>query len=331
MMKIYKYITSAALIAAVCCTSGSVTGGRAIAGDSDTASSRTIAVMPFANQTSDKKIDWLGAGVADSLSSKLSAVENLVVVERAQISNVIREAELGMTGLMDETQAPKLGKMMGAKTMVLGSYAGVKSGGKLLLRFNCKIVEVETGRLIGGGGVRTDGVLDTIFDMEEKIAEGVASRVGIALSGAEKKYMSIPTCNSVTAYELYSLALNEPDSMRKKALLERALTYDQKFARAHLALGYVLYEISVMQGQSPELVQHLNAAMKIDPRLIESNYILGSYYDRVSGREDAEAGSKDMAVKYYNIYIEKAGNSALRTVEKRVERARQRIEKLSAD
>ena len=302
------------------------------AGPVKRSSARIIAVMPFVNQTGNKNISWLGPGVADSLSSKLSAVEDLVVVERAQISSIVREKELGMTGLIDEAHAPKLGKMLGARILVLGSFAGIKASGKIMLRFNCKIVDTETGRIIGGGGVRAKGSLDSIFNMEEKIAEDITKRIGIVLTGAEKRYLKLPASSSVTAYELYSLALDEQDYSRKKKLLLRAISYDKKFARAHLSLGYVLYGLSSMEGESPELVTHLNTAVRIDPRLIEANYILGSYYDRLSRMD--ETGSqlnRKNAVSHYKKYVEQAERSPLRTVMKRVKRSRKRIGALSGD
>jgi len=302
------------------------------AGPVKRSSARIIAVMPFVNQTRDRNISWLGPGVADSLSSKLSAVEDLVVVERAQISTIVRETELGMSGLVDEAHAPKLGKMLGARMLVLGSFAGIKASGKIMLRFNCKIVDTETGRIIGGGGVRAKGGLDSIFDMEEKIAEDITKRIGIVLTGAEKRYLKLPASSSVTAYELYSLALDETDYSRKKKLLLRAISYDKNFARAHLSLGYVLYGLSSMAGESPELVTHLNTAVKINPRLIEAHYILGSYYDRLSRRDESgiEMNRKE-AVSNYTRYVKQAERSPLRTVMKRVERSRKRIEVLSGD
>jgi len=337
MKRYYAVVVSSIIVLyCACTTEGSIKTGGGMAAPSqpqDLSSAQVIGVMPFVNQTRNKNIEWLGVGVADSISAKLAAVKSLVVVERAQISNVVSEMEMGMTGLIDENQAPKVGKMLGAKTLVMGSFAGVKASGKLIIRFNCKIVNTETGRLLGGGGIRANGKLENIFNMEEKIAELITKRVGIALTGAERRYLARATSKSITSYELYSQALTEPDPARKKRMLERALDYDRNFARAHLALGYIIYELGVMKGKSPKLVKHLKRALKIDPKLINAHYILASYYDRLSrvaSNEDQIVANEKKAAEHYRIYIQQAGSSPLPNVQRRIKRSQRRINKLSS-
>ena len=333
-MKIIIKISFCIMIAAwTGCASGTPSAGEKESGVNRgqiDPSSRILAVMPFANETKNKDVEWLGAGVADTVSSKLAAVKNIVVVERVQIANVMNEMQLGMTGLIDESTAPEAGKMLGAKILVIGSFASVKTGVKIILRFNCKVIDAKTGQLLGGGGVKSAGGLENIFNIEEEIAETVVNRVGLALSGDEKRYFKVPAASSVAAYELYSQALLEPNAQSKKRLLERALELDKKFARAHLALGYIIYEMSAISGENKELVDHCSSALKKDPRLIEANYIMASYYDRISKNEDDELipDNAKKAIEHYGIYIEKAGNSPLPPVEKRVTRAEKRIKEL---
>jgi tetratricopeptide (TPR) repeat protein len=242
----------------------------------------------------------------------------------------MNEMQLGMTGLVDESSAPEAGKMLGVKILVIGSYASIKSGAKISLRFNCKVVDAKTGQLLGGGGVKSTGSLENIFNIEEEIAEIVVTRVGLALSGEEKRYFKVPATSSIAAYELYSQALLESNAQSKKRLMERALELDKNFARAHLALGYILYEMSAISGENKELVAHCTAALKKDPRLIEAHYIMASYYDRISRNEDDELipDNAGKAIEQYGIYIEKSGNSPLPTAQKRVDRAEKRIKEL---
>ncbi|MCU0822628.1 MAG: hypothetical protein MUC95_09180 [Spirochaetes bacterium] len=206
----------------------------------------------------------------------------------------------------------------------------MKAGSKINLRFNCKVIDAKTGQLLGGGGVKSTGSLENVFNIEEEIAETVVTRIGLALSGEEKKYFKVPAASSVAAYELYSQALLEPNAQSKKRLFERALELDKNFARAHLALGYILYQMSAISGENKELVDHCTAALKKDPRLLDAHYIMASYYDRISRNEDDELipDTAKKAIEQYEIYIEKAGNSPLPEVRKRTDRAEKRIGEL---
>src|SRR5262245_21125461 len=53
----------------------------------------TIAVLPFENLKKDAQYDWLGIGAADTLTTKLAAVDALVVVERSQVQKVLQEQD----------------------------------------------------------------------------------------------------------------------------------------------------------------------------------------------------------------------------------------------
>ena len=77
-----------------------------------------VAVMPFKNQTEAKQYNWLGHGVADSLASKLASTRKFHVVERTQLRQVMQELKLADSGLVDEGNAPQLGKMLGAKISI---------------------------------------------------------------------------------------------------------------------------------------------------------------------------------------------------------------------
>ena len=43
---------------------------------------KTIGVTRFKNITKNKKIDWLGAGIAESITQKLSLVDDYILIER---------------------------------------------------------------------------------------------------------------------------------------------------------------------------------------------------------------------------------------------------------
>jgi len=65
------------------------------------------------------------------------------VVERERLLLALEELRLSTTKLVDETTRLKLGRMLGARFMVFGSYQIV--GDKM--RLDLRLVEVETGKI----------------------------------------------------------------------------------------------------------------------------------------------------------------------------------------
>lgn len=62
-----------------------------------------------------------GDAVANKVMSKLVESGRFEVFERAQVAKILKEHEMWMTGLVDEKSAAKIGKMLGAEALVIGS------------------------------------------------------------------------------------------------------------------------------------------------------------------------------------------------------------------
>lgn len=77
-------------------------------------------------------------------------------VERADIIKAFEEQRFQMTDLVDQSTAVSIGRMVGAKYIVIGNVTGLtREGGTVYAHVAAKIVEVETGRVSVGG--RGDG------------------------------------------------------------------------------------------------------------------------------------------------------------------------------
>lgn len=292
-----------------------------------------VAVMPFKNQTEAKQYDWLGFGVADSLAAKLSSTRKFHVVERTQLRSVMQELKLADSGLIDESEAPKLGKMLGAKTMIIGLFAPVESGGRVQVRFMTKLVDTETTKVLSASGAHANGAIDDIFKLEELIAVGIVEGLGVKLEPQDREIMSRADCQSILAYEFYSQSLIETDADVRKRLLQKALQHDPAYTRAHLALAYLIYLTTPPAQPAPEFMTHIKQVIKADPDQPQARYLLASYLDRQltrAGKDPASLKRAQIAVKYYGKFVELESASPLKLTQGKVKRARQRIEKLSA-
>lgn len=83
-----------------------------------------IAVTAFENKV---KMPWwdaswrIGEGLAEMLTTELMRTGRFIVVERQGLGDVVREQELGQSGLMRRETAAPTGQLMGAQVVVRGA------------------------------------------------------------------------------------------------------------------------------------------------------------------------------------------------------------------
>jgi len=126
----------------------------------------------------------LGSQMADILTARLSAVDAIDLVERAKLEKVLAEQKLKLVGLVDPDRAAKVGKLIGAKLLVMGKAFVMDK--KLMIV--TKLVGVETGRV--KGSIRTIELSKPISEGILLLAEDIAALVrksaaGLLPAGAE--------------------------------------------------------------------------------------------------------------------------------------------------
>lgn len=85
--------------------------------------SKRIAVLQFTESGEIAKKNGMGNLVAAELTTRFRRDHQMVVVERSRLDQVLKEFEVGQMGLIDDKNAPKLGKMVDAEAIVIGSVA----------------------------------------------------------------------------------------------------------------------------------------------------------------------------------------------------------------
>lgn len=137
---------------------------------------RTLSVLYFTNTTNDSSATWLSKGLADMLVSDLGASAAFSVVEREELQKILQEQELALSGLVDEHDAPRIGRLLGADLLVYGSYIATGT----TLRYDAKAVVVESATLASTASVT--GSLDQALHMERQLAQKLAAGLGVTLA-----------------------------------------------------------------------------------------------------------------------------------------------------
>lgn len=123
----------------------------------------TLAILYFDNQ-GNPELEPLKVGLAQMLITDLKGTPGVTVVERARLQEILDELELGHTGVADPETAARLGKLLGAEWMLLGSYFELLG----TLRIDARLVKVETGEILHAHGV--NDTTRAFMEMEKSIA-----------------------------------------------------------------------------------------------------------------------------------------------------------------
>ena len=103
-----------------------------------------MAVLTFANLTGNPADEWVGQGMAESLTTDFAKVRGLRSISREQIFDVQRRAG-GLQGRMvDERQSIDLGRRLGATWVVAGAVQ--RLGDRV--RITAQTIAVQEGRTV---------------------------------------------------------------------------------------------------------------------------------------------------------------------------------------
>ncbi len=172
-----------------------------------------IAVTAFENKVKTPWWDssWrIGEGLAEMLTSELFKTGQFIVVERLAVGDIVKEQELGQSGLIRRDTAAQTGQMLGAQIVVRGAVtefteqasgggAGVQTGrfgiqGQVQnahVAIDLRLIDTSTGQVIashnaskvvpsaGGGLGARIGTVSFGGDLFFQVPIGQATRAAI--------------------------------------------------------------------------------------------------------------------------------------------------------
>jgi tetratricopeptide (TPR) repeat protein/predicted Ser/Thr protein kinase len=253
---------------------------------------RAVAVMTFANISRDPADDWIGSGIAESVTADLKNVHGLAVVSRAQVYDAIKPIGAADYGLVDDSTAVDVGRRLGAKWIVTGGYQRFGPA----LRITAQLLDAPTGAL--EQTVKLDGRVDDIFSLQDRIVFELLKGFNLQVGAGEIEEIEAPETRSVVAYEAYSLGLmnlrlaTRESIDRSIALLDRATTLDPAYAEAWAALGAAYgYKGAFMSlpGLVERAVEAERRALALDPENARAHAWLGSAYLNMGQFDEAIA------------------------------------------
>jgi serine/threonine protein kinase/tetratricopeptide (TPR) repeat protein len=222
----------------------------------------SVAVMTFSNITREPADDWIGTGIAETVSSDLKNIHGLNVIGRARVYDALRN--LSSDTSLDESLAIDIGRRLGSTWVVVGGFQKLGE----LVRITANFVEVATGTITRT--VKVDGRIGDIFSLQDKIVFELTQGLKLALRGSEIAGIERRETRSVEAYESFArgmmnLRLASRDSIERAiAAFEQATRYDPEYVEAWAALGGAF----TLKGSFLNLKDLIEKAVEIERRAI---------------------------------------------------------------
>jgi len=119
-----------------------------------------IAVVNFNGSYLPPDFQPMALGLAELVAMDLSKVSELRVLERIKINVILDELKLGQSSYADRRLAPRMGKLLGSRRLVLGTVTGAGESG---FRIDAQLVNTVDGT--ASGTQSNEGNLDRFFDV----------------------------------------------------------------------------------------------------------------------------------------------------------------------
>jgi non-specific serine/threonine protein kinase len=265
-------------------------GGRAAA------TLQTVAVMTFSNITREPTDDWIGSGIAETVTADLKKIQGLAVISRARVFDALKNLSSGELSRLDDRLAIDVGRRLGAAWVVAGGYQRLGEQ----VRITAQFMDVRTGDLVRT--VKVDGTIAGIFDLQDRIVYELSRDLNLSLGIGEIEGIGRDETQSMEAYEAYSrgmmnLRMGGRESLdRAIALFEHALSRDSGYASAWAALGSA-YELKGSFLTLPDLIEKAieceRKAIELNPKLANAHAWLGAALRDVDRVDEAIAAFRE--------------------------------------
>ena len=139
-----------------------------------------LAVAPFVNISAEAADDWIGTGIAETVSADLERLDEVSVVGREALLNEISAAgpDPGWTGTGDaERVVREASRRLGAAWLVAGGYQ--RMGDRM--RITARLVDTGTGAV--AAGVKVDGAFEDLFALQDQVVQELDAAFDAAANG----------------------------------------------------------------------------------------------------------------------------------------------------
>jgi len=244
--------------------------------------SKSIAVLPFENLSSDKENAYFASGIQDEIITRLAKIADLKVISRTSTQQYQSKP-----GNLSE-----IAKQLGVANILEGSVQRIADQ----VRVNVQLIRVASDSHLWADTY--DRKLVDIFGVESEVAKAIADALQLKLTGGEQQALAVKPTNNSEAYDAYlrGLALearasSPHDSEKVVGFYERSVQLDPAFALAWARLSRANSQVyfgglDKTTARRDAAERALNTAQKLQPNSPET--LLAQAYYQYWVRRDYE-------------------------------------------
>ncbi|MEY2530215.1 MAG: eukaryotic-like serine/threonine-protein kinase [Verrucomicrobiota bacterium] len=237
------------------------------------ADSKSIAVLPFQNLSSDKENAFFAQGIQDEIITTLSKISGLRVISRTSTARYKSEPE----------NLPEIARELRVANVLEGSVQ--KSGDRV--HINVQLIQADNDAHLWAQSY--DRQLTDVFSVEGEVAKRIADSLSATLSPQEMARVETKPTDNADAYVLYLRAREyqtRPDNLlhdfqTATQLFQQAIALDPNFALAHARLSAVSSNVyhwfEPTEARKEKAHSEAIESLRLQPNLGEGHLALGLY------------------------------------------------------
>jgi len=178
---------------------------------------KSLAVLPLKNLSGDPAQEYFADGMTEAIIGRLSMIRGLRVISR---TSVMRFKDT-------PTSVPEIAKTLGVDALVEGSV--IREGGRV--RVHAQLIRVATDEHFWSETY--DRELGDALVLESEVAQAIAGRVEVTVTGAERARLVAARQVSPEVYESYLKGQFTEKKDNSRAEVEKSIAYfegDPRFA-----------------------------------------------------------------------------------------------------
>lgn len=247
---------------------------------------KSLAVLPLKNLSGDASQEYLADGMTEAIIGRLSGLHGLRVISRTS-SMRFKDSRLSVPGIA---------KSLGADALVEGSV--IREGNRI--RVTAQLIRGATDEHFWSETY--DRELPDVLALQSDVAQAIARKVDITVSGREHEALVAGHRVSTDAYESYLKGEFAFHNAESKAALEESIRYyedaikkDPAFAPAYVGFAAVHANLgTVIVGGRPDLerpqaIAAARKALELDPNLSDAHVLLADTEQKQWQWAEAEA------------------------------------------
>ena len=262
---------------------------------------KSIAVLPFLNDSPDQENTYFINGIMEEVLNNLQKIKEFRVISRSSVEQY-RD--------INRPTIPEMAKKLDVNYIVEGS--GQKYGNKFVLRVQLIAAHNER-HLWGESYTREIRETSDIIGIQTQVAQALAAELKTTISPEEKQLIDKTYTANLTALDFFQRGDDEMNKYfsnnrnyqslkNAEEMYKKALKYDSAFARAYLGLADVYAEKHIFdksyysENYLDSVLIFANRALAFDDHL-EEGYFWRAQYNYGTGHIEQAAKEFEKAIK----------------------------------